>query len=292
MQFQAPQTFARDTLQQRLQAVVEGLEAWTYGIFWQLAKDAASGSPILGFGDGYYKGVPEKEHCELNALTIGDEDEINDNVWSNLVSVMQSVVNGSDVQGLEQQHRKRVFSKLKDVISRCSVKIAADREEVNDSGVPDPAEQQHRKRLLHELNCLISGADPTSIVDSYVEEMEEVTNTEWFFLVSMSRSFLSGSGLPGQALLGAQPIWIANGLAGAPCARAHEAHKLGLRTMVCVPIGDDGVLELGSTDVLFQTTESMAKILSHFNLRIKQEDVPEQQHEHHTAVDRGPDVSS
>lgn len=125
-QFQALQTtFTPDTLQQRLQAVIEGFkaEAWTYGIFWQRTKDIASGS-ILCWGDGYYEGCPEKEHSELNALTMGDEEEISDNVWSNLVSVMQSVLNGSDVPGQEQQHRKRIFSKIKAVISRSSIEIA------------------------------------------------------------------------------------------------------------------------------------------------------------------------
>lgn len=101
---------------------------------------------------------------------------------------------------------------------------------------------------------------------SSIEEAEEVTDTEWFFLVSMTRSFHSWSDLPVQALIGDQPIWIANGLSGAPCERAREANDMGFRTVVCVPIGN-GVIELGSAEVIFRTTESVAKILSRFNLR-------------------------
>ncbi|KAF8728193.1 hypothetical protein HU200_018781 [Digitaria exilis] len=186
--------FNQDTLQQRLQAMIEGSrETWTYAIFWQANVDAGTGASLLGWGDGYYKGC--------------DDD-------------------------------KRKQKPL----------------------TPDAlAEQEHRKRVLRELNSLISGA--AAAADEAVEE--EVTDTEWFFLVSMTQSFLNGSGLPGQALFAGQPTWIASGLSSAPCERARQAYGFGLRTMVCVPVGT-GVLELGSTDVVFQTAESMAKIRSLF----------------------------
>ncbi|KAG0529038.1 hypothetical protein BDA96_05G064100 [Sorghum bicolor] len=64
----------------------------------------------------------------------------------------------------------------------------------------------------------------------------------------MPQSFSTGSGLPGNALLAARPIWITTALSDAPC----------------VPIGT-GVLELGSTKFIFQTTESIPRILSFFN---------------------------
>ncbi|KAM1610951.1 hypothetical protein ACFXTN_021305 [Malus domestica] len=58
------------------------------------------------------------------------------------------------------------------------------------------AEQEYRKKVLRDLNSLISGAD-TSADDDAVDQ--EVTDTEWFFLVSMTQSFVNGGGLPGQA---------------------------------------------------------------------------------------------
>ncbi|KAH1105964.1 hypothetical protein J1N35_009732 [Gossypium stocksii] len=59
-------------------------------------------------------------------------------------------------------------------------------------------EQEHRKKVLRKLNSLI--------FDDAVDE--EVTDTEWFFLVSMTQSFVNGSELPGQALFNSTPIWV------------------------------------------------------------------------------------
>ncbi|CAN6305767.1 unnamed protein product [Urochloa humidicola] len=186
--------FNQDTLQQRLQAMIEGSrETWTYAIFWQSSVDAGTGASLLGWGDGYYKGCDDDKRKQ-RPLTPAAQ-----------------------------------------------------------------AEQEHRKRVLRELNSLISGA--AAAPDEAVEE--EVTDTEWFFLVSMTQSFVNGLGLPGQALFAGQPTWIASGLSAAPCDRARQAYNFGLRTMVCVPVGT-GVLELGSTDVVFQTAESMAKIRALF----------------------------
>uniref|UniRef100_A0ACD5THU8 Uncharacterized protein n=1 Tax=Avena sativa TaxID=4498 RepID=A0ACD5THU8_AVESA len=186
--------FNHDTLQQRLQDIIEGSrETWTYAIFWQSSTDAATGASLLGWGDGYYKG------CE------------------------------------EADKRRQPAS---------------------------AADQEHRKRVLRELNALIAGAGaaaPDEVVD------EEVTDTEWFFLVSMTQSFPNGMGLPGQTLYSGQSTWIATGLASAPCERAKQAYTFGLRTMVCLPVAT-GVLELGATEVIFQTNESLGRIRSLFNL--------------------------
>ncbi|KAL5231567.1 hypothetical protein ABZP36_030343 [Zizania latifolia] len=188
--------FNQDTLQQRLQAIIErSRETWTYAIFWQSSVDAASGASLLGWGDGYYKGCDEDKRKQ------------------------RSVTPAS------------------------------------------AAEQEHRKRVLRELNSLIAGAGAAP--DEAVEE--EVTDTEWFFLVSMTQSFPNGLGLPGQALFAGQPTWIATGLSNAPCERARQAYTFGLRTMVCLPLAS-GVLELGSTDVIFQTADNIARIRSLFNL--------------------------
>ena len=115
---QVPPGFNQDTLQQRLQAMIEGSrETWTYAIFWQSSVDAATGASLLGWGDGYYKGCDDDKRKQ-RPLTPAAQ-----------------------------------------------------------------AEQEHRKRVLRELNSLISGA--AAAPDEAVEE--EVTDTEWFFLVSMTR---------------------------------------------------------------------------------------------------------
>ncbi|KAG6515743.1 hypothetical protein ZIOFF_026172 [Zingiber officinale] len=184
--------FNQDTLQKRLQTLIEGArEGWTYGIFWQSSIDAVTGASFLRWGDGYYRGC--------------DEDK-----------------------------RKQ---------STASV-----------------AEREYRKRVLRELNSLTSGGGADEAVE------EEVTDTEWFFLVSMTQSFIDGADLPGQAFYSRVPSWVAGAgrLTSSPWERARQAQMLGIQTMVCVSVGS-GVLELGSTDLIPQRPEIIGKIQALFN---------------------------
>ncbi|XP_010530031.1 PREDICTED: transcription factor MYC4 [Tarenaya hassleriana] len=194
-----------DTLQQRLQALIEGArETWTYAIYWQLSYDSIAGggdgegTAFLGWGDGYYKGEEDKGKSK----------------------------------------------------KRCSSVNAV--------------EQEHRKRVIRELNALISGGAVAGAADDAGDE--EVTDTEWFFLVSMTQSFLNGTGLPGQAFLHCRTIWLSGSgaLAGSGCERAQQGQIYGLRTLVCIP-SDNGVVELGSTDVIQQSSDLMEKVNTLFN---------------------------
>ncbi|XP_047948414.1 transcription factor MYC2-like [Salvia hispanica] len=126
-----------------------------------------------------------------------------------------------------------------------------------------PAEQDHRKKVLRELNSLISGP-PAAPVDDAVDE--EVTDTEWFFLISMTQSFVSGSGLPGQALYSSAPVWVTGNdrLLASHCERARQAQGFGLQTLVCIPSAN-GVVELGSTELIFQSSDLMNKVRVLFN---------------------------
>lgn len=186
----------QETLQQRLQALIEGArECWTYAIFWQSSYDY-SGTTVLGWGDGYYKGEEDKGKGKLKASS--------------------STV----------------------------------------------AEQEHRKKVLRELNSLISGS--TATTDDAVDE--EVTDTEWFFLVSMTQSFVNGGGLPGQALFNSSPVWVAGSdrLASSLCERARQGQVFGLQTIVCIPSAN-GVVELGSTELITQSSDLMNKVRILFN---------------------------
>ncbi|XP_027345442.1 transcription factor MYC2-like isoform X2 [Abrus precatorius] len=124
------------------------------------------------------------------------------------------------------------------------------------------AEQDHRKKVLRELNSLISG--PSASGDDAVDE--EVTDTEWFFLVSMTQSFVNGSGLPGQAFFNSSPVWVtgADRLSGSACERARQGQVFGLQTLVCIPSAN-GVVELASTEVIFQNADLMNKVRVLFN---------------------------
>ena len=182
--------FNRETVQQRLQALIEGArESWTYAIFWESSYDYSSSASVLRWGDGYYKG----------------EDDKSKNIASS-----------------------------------------------------SAAEQEHRKKVLRELNSLISGS-ATPATDDAIDE--EVTDTEWFFLVSMPQTFVNGGGLPGHAFFNSSPIWVtgADRLASSPCDRARQGQVFGLQTMVCIPSAN-GVVELGSTEVIFQSSDLMNKV--------------------------------
>ncbi|KAL1548035.1 hypothetical protein AAHA92_16321 [Salvia divinorum] len=133
---------------------------------------------------------------------------------------------------------------------------------VNRQTASSPAEQEHRKKVLRELNSLISGSP--AAVDEAVDE--EVTDTEWFFLISMTQSFVNGSGLPGQALYSSSPVWVTGNerLIASHCERARQAQGFGLRTLVCIPSAN-GVVELGSTELIFQSSDLMNKVRVLFN---------------------------
>lgn len=189
--------FNQETLQQRLQALIEGArESWTYAIFWQLSYDF-SGAPVLGWGDGYYKGEDDK--------------------------------------------------------SKGKGKTASSSE----------AEQEHRKKVLRELNSLISGG-AAPVTDDAVDE--EVTDTEWFFLVSMTQSFVNGGGLAGNSFVSGSPVWVTGGdrLAVSTCERARQGKVFGIQTMVCIPSAN-GVVELGSTELITQSSDLMHKVRYLFN---------------------------
>nr|BAJ33793.1 unnamed protein product [Eutrema halophilum] len=192
--------FNEDTLQQRLQALIESAEEnWTYAIFWQISHDFDSptgdNTLILGWGDGYYRGEEDKDKKKKSSSS-------------------------------------------------------------------NPAEQEHRKRVIRELNSLISGG----IGVSDEANDEEVTDTEWFFLVSMTQSFANGVGLPGESLLNSRVIWLSGSgaLTGSGCERAHQGQIYGLQTMVCIA-AENGVVELGSSEVISQSSDLMDKVNSLFN---------------------------
>ncbi|KAG2304304.1 hypothetical protein Bca4012_063218 [Brassica carinata] len=193
-----PAGFSQETLQQRLQALIEEThEGWTYAIFWQPSYDF-SGASVLGWGDGYYKGEEDKGKPR-------------------------------------QRSTSPPFS--------------------------TPADQEYRKKVLRELNSLISGG---AVSDDAVDE--EVTDTEWFFLVSMTQSFACGAGLAGKAFSTANPVWVSGSdqLSGSGCERAKQGGVFGMQTIACIPSAH-GVVELGSTEQIRQSSDLVNKVRILFN---------------------------
>eukprot|EP01018_Ginkgo_biloba_P010649 Gb_04728 [translate_table: standard] len=115
-----------------------------------------------------------------------------------------------------------------------------------------PAERELRKKVLRDLHALISGNDEPTLQESSNTSLdEEVTDAEWFYLVSMMQSFVSGYGVPGLALSSGAPVWLMGPerLQGSNCDRAKQAQELGIQSMVCVPVRG-GVVEFGSRDLI------------------------------------------
>nr|ANB66422.1 transcription factor bHLH-3 [Picea abies] len=77
---------------------------------------------------------------------------------------------------------------------------------------------------------------------------EDLTDTDWFFLVSMSFDFAPVKCLPGRALANRCPVWLcrANEVEARVFSRALLAKSAGIQTVACIPLMD-GVLELGVT---------------------------------------------
>ncbi|XP_039052431.1 transcription factor BHLH42-like isoform X2 [Hibiscus syriacus] len=78
---------------------------------------------------------------------------------------------------------------------------------------------------------------------------EDLTESEWFYLMCLSFYFPPGVGLPGKAYARRQHIWLtgANEVDSETFSRAILAKSACIQTVLCIPLLD-GVLELGSTE--------------------------------------------
>lgn len=120
------------------------------------------------------------------------------------------------------------------------------------------SEQEHRKKVLRELNSVIS--------DNFEEDGgssdDDVTDTEWFFLVSMTKSFVYGDGILGNVFSNGFPMWISGSsrLCASGCERMKQAEGYGIQTIACFPVNGGGIVEVGSTEVIHQNNEIGDKI--------------------------------
>nr|AWV96622.1 mutant beta-helix-loop-helix transcription factor [Phaseolus vulgaris] len=78
---------------------------------------------------------------------------------------------------------------------------------------------------------------------------EDLTESEWFYLMCVSFSFPPGVGLPGKAYARRQHVWLtgANEVDSKTFSRAILAKSARIQTVVCIPLLD-GVVEFGTTD--------------------------------------------
>ncbi|XP_009112931.2 transcription factor EGL1 [Brassica rapa] len=114
-----------------------------------------------------------------------------------------------------------------------------------------------RSEQLRELYESLSLAESSTSCGSQVTRRasaaslspEDLTDTEWFYLVCMSFVFNIGEGIPGGALANGQPIWLCNAHTADSkvFTRSLLAKSASLLTVVCFPFFG-GVLEIGTTE--------------------------------------------
>jgi len=127
----------------------------------------------------------------------------------------------------------------------------------------DDTKQRMRKRVLQRLHIAFGVADE----EDYAPGIDQVTDTEMFFLASMYFAFPRRAGGPGQVFAAGIPLWIPNNerkvFPANYCYRGFLANTAGFRTIVLVPF-ESGVLELGSMQHIAESSDTIQTIRSVF----------------------------
>ncbi|GMN48779.1 hypothetical protein TIFTF001_017935 [Ficus carica] len=94
---------------------------------------------------------------------------------------------------------------------------------------------------------------------------EDLTESEWFYLMCVSFSFPPGIGLPGKAYKKRQHVWLtgANEVESKIFSRAILAKSARIQTVVCIPLLD-GVVEFGTTDRVQEDLGFVKQVKSFF----------------------------
>ncbi|GAB2271861.1 hypothetical protein Dimus_006691 [Dionaea muscipula] len=98
-----------------------------------------------------------------------------------------------------------------------------------------------------------------------------IVDSEWFYLTSMTLSFTVKDGMLGKAFSTGSLVWLSGvqALKYYNCERAKEAQVYGIQTIVSIPVCD-GVLELGSSDVVHENWFLIQQANSLFGSRFPQ----------------------
>ncbi|KAA8522415.1 hypothetical protein F0562_013224 [Nyssa sinensis] len=112
-----------------------------------------------------------------------------------------------------------------------------------------------RSEQLRELYKSLSAGEtnPQAKRPSAALSPEDLTDTEWYYLVCMSFVFNIGQGLPGRTLAKGQPTWLCNAhyADSKVFSRSLLAKSASIQTVVCFPFLG-GVVELGVTELVLE----------------------------------------
>ncbi|KAK8269180.1 hypothetical protein V6Z12_D11G112400 [Gossypium hirsutum] len=119
-----------------------------------------------------------------------------------------------------------------------------------------------RTKVMKGIQALIGDHHD---VDMSMIDGTDITDVEWLYMMSMTRSFSAGEGIPGKALSTGSLVWLtgAHELQFYNCERAREAQMHGLETLVCIPTSC-GVLELGSSEIIRENWGLVQQVKSLF----------------------------
>ncbi|KAI0489080.1 hypothetical protein KFK09_028921 [Dendrobium nobile] len=104
----------------------------------------------------------------------------------------------------------------------------------------------------HALLSFGDGHFRGKLVSATADGSNDGDDAEWFYAVSLTRSFIIGEPtMPSRAYGSLAPVWLtgSHALQTCGCDRSREAEMHGIETLVCIP-SSTGVLELGSSDLI------------------------------------------
>ncbi|GMI66531.1 TRANSPARENT TESTA 8 [Hibiscus trionum] len=124
-----------------------------------------------------------------------------------------------------------------------------------------------RSQQLRELYDSLSAGETNQPVRRPCAALspEDLTESEWFYLMCVSFSFPPGVGLPGKAYARRHHVWLtgANEVDSKTFSRAILAKSARIQTALCIPLLD-GVLELGTTEKVEEDVELVQRVKTLF----------------------------
>ncbi|CAM8897099.1 unnamed protein product [Rhodiola kirilowii] len=125
-----------------------------------------------------------------------------------------------------------------------------------------------RSQQLRELYDSLSAGEANEAAvrrPSAALSPEDLTESEWYYLMCVSFSFSLGIGLPGKAYARRQHVWLtgANEVDSKVFTRAILAKSARVQTVLCIPLVD-GVVEFGSTSMVEEDLELVRHVKTFF----------------------------
>ncbi|GLT67853.1 hypothetical protein SLA2020_401310 [Shorea laevis] len=124
-----------------------------------------------------------------------------------------------------------------------------------------------RSEQLRELYESLSAGEsnPQARRPSAALSPEDLTDTEWYYLVCMSFVFNIEQGLPGRTIANGQPIWLYNAhhADSKVFSRSLLAKSASIQTVVCFPFLG-GAIELGVTEMVMEDLSLIQHVKTSF----------------------------